>query len=195
MWLSWKLAYYDSQCGWKYETVFKLYFKCMCCFTCVHVWAPHACSVLRLEEDLRFPGTGVTVIYEQPCKCYELNFSPLQEQTALNYWVISPDPGIKCYVWFGMYNCFLYIWNTHPVTNNRNLQTPAIFHLILAFCLFCETNSHVSQAVLKLTASPMLALNAWSSWFNWTLFIFYFLLGIHKFMCIYNWHFSFAWYN
>lgn len=139
----------------------------------------------KVRRGAQVPWNWSYSHYEQPCKCYELNFSPLQEQTALNYWVISPDPGIKCYVWFGMYNCFLYIWNTHPVTNNRNLQTTAIFHLILAFCLFCETNSHVSQAVFKLTASPMLALNAWSSWFNWTLFIFYFLLGIHKFMCIY----------
>lgn len=186
MWLSWKSTYYDSQCGWKYGTVFKLYFKCMGCFTSMHVWASHACGVLRLEDDLRFPGTGGTFIYEQPCECYKLNFNPLEEQIALNYWVFSPDPGTKVTSDLA-YRIVFFIYETHI-----QLQTMGIckhqhffFHLILAFCFVLWDKFTCISSCSQTHCISNASFDAWSFWFNWTLFIFYFLLGIYKFMCIY----------
>lgn len=39
--------------------------------------------VLRPEEDVGFPGTGIVDSCELPCGCWELNLSPLEEQPVL----------------------------------------------------------------------------------------------------------------
>ena len=36
-----------------------------------------------LEEDIGFPGTGVTDSFEPPCQCWELNLSPVEGQSVL----------------------------------------------------------------------------------------------------------------
>jgi hypothetical protein len=35
------------------------------------------------EEDTRFLGTGITDGSEPPCRCWELNLGPLEEQPLL----------------------------------------------------------------------------------------------------------------
>jgi hypothetical protein len=55
---------------------------------CVCVYVPHAYSIIRPEEGLRFPATGVGHGYELPCGCWELNPSPLKRSWysyALSY--------------------------------------------------------------------------------------------------------------
>ena len=48
------------------------------------IYAPLECLVpQKPEEDIRFPGTGVTGGFEPPCWCWELNLGTLKEQPVL----------------------------------------------------------------------------------------------------------------
>lgn len=52
-------------------------FVCMCMFVhCVHAWYPW-----RLQDSIHSPETGVTC--ELPCRHWEMNLSPLEEQPEL----------------------------------------------------------------------------------------------------------------
>ena len=57
--------------------VYLFYFYVYDCFACIgtHVW--------RSEEGIRSPETGVTGGCEPPCRCWEPNSGPLQEQQML----------------------------------------------------------------------------------------------------------------
>lgn len=46
----------------------------------------------RTEDDLGFPGSGVTYSCEPPCQCWKLNPGPLQEQQMCLTSAISEDP-------------------------------------------------------------------------------------------------------
>lgn len=58
---------------------------------CVH--HVHAQCLQRSKEDIESPGTGVTVACEAPCRGWESNPGPLQEQKCsktLNHHLSAP---------------------------------------------------------------------------------------------------------
>ena len=56
----------------------------------------HAC----LCEDVRSLGSRVTVSCEQPCGCWELNSSRLEEQTVL----LTTKTFLQLHIWFFFFN-------------------------------------------------------------------------------------------
>ena len=55
-----------------------------------------AWSTERPEESVRFPGMGVTDSCELPCRCWELNPGPLEEQPML----LATELSLQLLVWF-----------------------------------------------------------------------------------------------
>jgi hypothetical protein len=55
------------------------------CFACMDVYVPHMGLVLMEagREGISSLGTGVTVSWESPSGCWELNLDPLEEQPVL----------------------------------------------------------------------------------------------------------------
>ena len=63
------------------KILFYMYFICMDILpACISVHCNHAWYSLRSEEDIRFPGTGVTDACEPPCECLELDPAPQEGQ-------------------------------------------------------------------------------------------------------------------
>jgi hypothetical protein len=52
-------------------------------FTCISMYHMHSWYPWRPEEGIGFSRTEVTEGYELPCRCWELNLGPLQEQPVL----------------------------------------------------------------------------------------------------------------
>jgi hypothetical protein len=50
---------------------------------CMSVHHLHACYLQRPEEDIGFPGLGVTDGCEPPCGYWEPNLGSLEEQSVL----------------------------------------------------------------------------------------------------------------
>jgi hypothetical protein len=47
---------------------------------CVCIYVPLGCMVpTESREDIRFPRNGIIDACELPCRCWELNLSPLEE--------------------------------------------------------------------------------------------------------------------
>lgn len=50
---------------------------------CMFVHHMHTRCPQKSKESIRYPGTGIADGCELPCECWELTFSPLEEQLAL----------------------------------------------------------------------------------------------------------------
>ena len=68
------------------------------CFVCMHVCAPYVCLLPEYTiEGIKSPRMRVTDSYELPCKCWQLNLGPLEEQPVLLTTEPSFSPFSLCF--------------------------------------------------------------------------------------------------
>lgn len=67
---------------WGNESNFLVLFTVYGCFNCMYVCVPSVCAwfLWRPEEGIESPETRITDSWELPCRCWELNLGPLEEQ-------------------------------------------------------------------------------------------------------------------
>jgi hypothetical protein len=102
-----------------------------CLHVCLSVCVLYACSASRIEKTALCPNrTGIRDGCEPPCRCWESNLGPLEEQPVL----LTPEPLLKphhifcgCGLWFILFCCFVrvFLGQDRKIDTHRHMMARA----------------------------------------------------------------------